>query len=108
MIIFILFCGIVGIPAPEEMFIILNGAFVAEQNLNFLWSISAALLGANIGGSLPAGITVYFIWCTRLFKQKNYLSEALVHQFANSKDCARLMIRLLLSRNSTIKYSGNF
>lgn len=48
-IIIVLFCGIIGIPAPEETFIIFIGAFIAEQNLNLLWSISAALLGANIG-----------------------------------------------------------
>ncbi len=48
-IILVLFCGIIGIPAPEETFIIFIGAFIAEQNLNLLWSISAALLGANIG-----------------------------------------------------------
>lgn len=48
-IILVLFCGIVGIPAPEETFVIFIGAVIAEQNLNFLWAICAALLGTNVG-----------------------------------------------------------
>ncbi len=48
-IIFVLFFGIVGIPAPEETFVIFIGAVIAEHNLNFLWAICAALMGANLG-----------------------------------------------------------
>jgi membrane-associated protein len=48
-IIFVLFFGIMGIPAPEETFIIFIGAVIAEQRLDFAWAICVALVGANFG-----------------------------------------------------------
>ena len=48
-IIFVVFFGIIGIPAPEETFMILIGALIAEQNLDFVWAICAVLLGSNAG-----------------------------------------------------------
>ena len=48
-IIFVLFLGIVGIPAPEETFIIFIGAVIADQSMHFFWAIGAALVGANLG-----------------------------------------------------------
>ena len=49
MIIFVIFCGIIGIPSPEETFIIFIGAIIAEHNLDFIWAICAALIGSNLG-----------------------------------------------------------
>ena len=45
----VLFFGIVGIPAPEETFVIFIGAVIADQSMHFLWAICAALVGANLG-----------------------------------------------------------
>ena len=48
-IIFVVFFGIIGIPAPEETFMMIIGALIAEQNLSFIWAICAVLLGSNTG-----------------------------------------------------------
>ncbi len=48
-IILSLFCGIVGIPAPEESFMVLIGILVAKQQLDLFFSLSAAFTGVLLG-----------------------------------------------------------
>lgn len=55
-IVFVLFCGIVGIPAPEETFMIFIGGIVAQHHLDFYRTVIAAMIGANLGM-----IIAYFI-----------------------------------------------
>ncbi len=55
-ILLILFCGIVGIPAPEETFMVLLGILIAKHKLNFINSVAMAFLGAFLGMLVAYGI----------------------------------------------------
>ncbi|WP_419883573.1 DedA family protein [Peribacillus sp. B-H-3] len=55
-ILLILFCGIVGIPAPEESFMVFLGMLCGAHQLNYSLSASAAAIGAVSGM-----ITAYWI-----------------------------------------------
>jgi membrane-associated protein len=55
-ILLILFCGIVGIPAPEETFMVLLGILIAKHKLNFIESLTMAFLGTILGMLVAYGI----------------------------------------------------
>ncbi|TYR81705.1 DedA family protein [Priestia megaterium] len=48
-ILIVLFCGIVGIPAPEESFLIVLGMFIAKHQLGLYESVIHAFLGVMLG-----------------------------------------------------------
>ncbi|MFD0048999.1 DedA family protein [Actinomycetes bacterium NPDC127524] len=67
-ILLILFCGIVGIPAPEESFMVFLGVLCGAHQLNYSLSASAAAIGAVSGM-----ITAYWIGRT--------LGQSFIHRF---------------------------
>ncbi|MEH7368884.1 DedA family protein [Priestia megaterium] len=58
-ILLVLFCGIVGIPAPEESFLILLGMFIAKHQLNLYESSLFAFLGVITGMLTAYGLGRY-------------------------------------------------
>ncbi|KAB2493284.1 DedA family protein [Priestia endophytica] len=48
-ILLVLFCGIVGIPAPEETFLVFIGMLIAKHQLSFYGSIGSAFAGTLVG-----------------------------------------------------------
>jgi membrane-associated protein len=55
-VIVILFCGIVGIPAPEETFMLFIGVLCANHQLNYCFTLGSAFAGVMVGS-----ITSYWI-----------------------------------------------
>ncbi|MDQ0218379.1 DedA family protein [Peribacillus cavernae] len=49
LVFFILFCGIVGIPAPEETFLLFIGILCAKHQLSYSISTGAAIIGVLVG-----------------------------------------------------------
>ncbi|MGA9290497.1 MAG: DedA family protein [Anaerobacillus sp.] len=47
-IILVLFCGIIGIPAPEETFLVFIGMIVAKGQLHFVEAVASAIAGTSI------------------------------------------------------------
>ena len=60
LIIFVfLFCGIIGIPAPEESLLILIGVMIVHQQLSFILAWICAILGIFIGMLTAYGCGMY-------------------------------------------------
>ncbi len=55
-----LFCGIVGIPAPEETFMVLIGMLAAQFHLMLSWTLFSALTGTILGLAASYAIGRYF------------------------------------------------
>ncbi|MGM7700664.1 DedA family protein [Pseudalkalibacillus sp. Hm43] len=55
-----LFCGIVGIPAPEETFMVLIGMLAAQFHLMLSWTLFSAFTGTILGLAVSYAIGRYF------------------------------------------------
>lgn len=54
-----LFCGIIGIPAPEESLLFLIGVLIVQSKLSFGLAVLSAFLGAFIGMLTAFGVGKY-------------------------------------------------
>ncbi|WP_349410072.1 DedA family protein [Pseudalkalibacillus sp. SCS-8] len=54
-----LFCGIVGIPAPEETFMVLIGMLAAQLHLMLSWTLFSAFAGTVLGLAVSYAIGRY-------------------------------------------------
>ncbi|MFC3886155.1 DedA family protein [Bacillus songklensis] len=68
----ILFCGIVGIPAPEESFLLLLGVLISKNQLSLDRSLLNAFLGTSVG-MVVAYVAGYFIGAPFLYKYGKYI-----------------------------------
>ncbi|UNL87082.1 DedA family protein [Priestia koreensis] len=71
-ILVILFCGIVGIPAPEESFLVLLGIFVSKHQLHLTKSMLYAFGGVFLG-MMVAYVIGYYVGTPFLYKYGKYI-----------------------------------
>ncbi|WP_408010469.1 DedA family protein [Pseudalkalibacillus sp. A8] len=67
-----LFCGIVGIPSPEETFLVLIGMLTAQDHLQLVWTVISAFSG-SLSGMLIAYIAGRFLGLPFLNKYGRFL-----------------------------------
>ncbi|MCF6409412.1 DedA family protein [Pseudalkalibacillus salsuginis] len=73
-----LFCGVVGIPAPEETFLVLIGMLTAQHHLLLIWTVICAFMG-SLSGMLTAYMAGRYLGIPFLNKYGRYLKITSEH-----------------------------
>ncbi|WP_221563431.1 DedA family protein [Alkalihalobacillus sp. TS-13] len=67
-----LFCGVIGIPAPEETFLVLIGMLTAQHHLEMIWTGLSAFCG-SLSGMLTAYLIGRFLGLPFMAKYGRFL-----------------------------------